>query len=291
MTKKHSKTRKEYHENVIKTWSDNAYQHYESVVWRWAELPFRDYIIKGDFFVKEYLNHVLTQKVDNKSILEVGSAMGNAYKFMKKSNLIDLNNYTGIEVSKVGTDHCKKNYPETNWIHKDFTTIEKIDDIDYSFERDAIHHMPDPIEAYKKVLKATNIAFSTCFRSCLSGESISDLEISHFKSTTGTYYSSVINLFDLIELGLENGFGSMKITYGGKHEKVSNDPNDSHFIDSKINQDEIFLSRCKVHMIKTDFKKQPQFTFVSRPDNVLKNMKAVLLINKKLQKIKDKYKR
>ena len=291
MTKKLNYKRKEYHDNVIKTWSDKVYKKYKNSSWRWADLPFRNYIINEKFFVNEYLNHVLNQKVENKSILEVGSAMGSAYEFMKNSELIDLSHYSGIEVSKVGTDHCKENYPETNWIHKDFTTITKLNPVDYSFERNAIHHMPDPIEEYKKLLKATNIAFSTCFRSCLMGESISDLEISHFKSTTGIYYCSIINLFDVIELGLEYGFGSMKITYGGKHEKISNDPNDSHFIDLKVDQDEIFLSRCKVHMIKTDFKKKPHFTFVARPDTALKNIKAMLLIKKKLQIITNNYKK
>ena len=46
--------------------------------------------------------------------------MGSAYKFLKNSGLIDLSNYTGVEVSQIGHDYCKKNYPNVNWIHKRF---------------------------------------------------------------------------------------------------------------------------------------------------------------------------
>lgn len=281
--------RDNYHKNVIKTWSDKVYKKYENSYWRWADLPFRDFIVEGDLLNKEYLNHKLTKKINGNSILEVGSAMGSAYDFMKNSQLIDLSNYTGIEVSKVGIDFCRKNFPEANWIHKDFTQIEKLNSRDYIFERNAIHHMPTPIECYKKLLQATNVAFSTCFRSCLIGESISDLAISNFKSSTGIYYSSIINLFDVIELGLKYGFGAIKITYGGRHERISNDSKNPHFIDPKINQEKIFLSRCKVFMIKTDYKKYPHFTFVARPDVALKNLNAMLLIYNELKKLKNKY--
>ena len=108
MVDKANNLREKYHNNVIKTWSDNVYKKYKNSPWRWADLPFRDYINEGDLFVNEYLNQTLTKKVEGKSILEIGSAMGCAYKFMKNSGLIDLSNYTGIEVSKVGIDFCKK---------------------------------------------------------------------------------------------------------------------------------------------------------------------------------------
>jgi hypothetical protein len=42
-------------------------------------------------------------------------------------------------------------------------------------------------------------------------------------------------------------------------------------------------------MVKTNFKKQPLITFVSRPDVALKNIKAMILINSELKKIKKKY--
>lgn len=283
-------SQEKYHKNVINTWSHDDYSKYKNSFWRWADLPFRDYVTSGNLFVKEYLNQDVNIKVEDKSILEVGSSMGSAYEFMKHSNLIDLSNYTGIEVSKVGIDYCKENHPEANWVHKDFTTIESLDPIDYSFERNAIHHMPDPLKAYDKILESTQIAFSTCFRSCLVGNTISDLQISYFKTSTGTYYSSIINLFEVIEMGLKHGFGSIKITFGGPHEKIGSDPSiDTHYIDPKIDQEGIFLSRCKVYMIKTPYKKEPFFTFVARPDVALKNINAMLLIRKELKKIKAKY--
>lgn len=291
MVDKDSSTRKKYHKNVVETWSTQKYKKYKNSNWRWADLPFRDYITKGKLHEKEYLNQTVLNKVENKSILEVGSAMGSAYEFMKNSAIIDLSKFTGIEVSKVGIDYCKENFPEANWVHQDFTTIEKIDSVDYSFERNAIHHMPDPLVAYDKILKATNIAFSTCFRSCLTGGTISNLDISNFKTSNGIYYSSIINLFDVIRLGLSHGFENIKITYGGPHEIISNDPKDDHYIDPKINQEDIFLSRCKVQMIKTSFDKKPQINLVARPDIFVKNIKAMLLIKKELKKIKLEFSR
>lgn len=286
MDNKDNNTREYYHKNVVDTWSTQKYKKYKNSNWRWADLPFRDYISLGKLLFKEYRNHTLTERIKNKSILEVGSAMGSAYEFMKDSSLVDLSQYTGIEVSKVGVDYCKKKFPEANWIHQDFTTLTQLDSVDYSFERNAIHHMPDPLKAYDKLFKATNVAFSTCFRSCLKGETISDLEISNFKTSNGVYYSSIINLFEVIKLGLNYGFNNIKVTYGGPHEIISNDPKDDHFIDPKIDQKDIFLSRCKVHMIKTNIDKNPNITFVARPDVILKNFKAIRLINKELKKIK-----
>ena len=278
-----------YHENVIETWSHDGYNKYRGSYWRWADLPFRDELINGDYSFKEYFNQTLKLKLKKKKILEIGSAMGSAYEFMEKSNLIDLENYTGIEVSRIGIDYCNKNHHKANWIHKDFTKLENLDTYDYVFERNAIHHMPNPNKQYEKIFKSTKIAFSTCFRSCLKGGTISDLSISNFKTETGTYFSSIINLFEIIELGIKHGFGNIKITFGGPHEIISNNPKASHFISPKINQKEIFLSRCKLLMVKTDYKKHPQITLVARPDIALNNIKAMVFIYSKLKEIKRNY--
>ena len=278
----------EYHKNVINTWSTKAYEKYKNSPWRWADLPFADFITEKNYLVKEYRNHPVTKKIQNKSILEIGSAMGSAYKFLKASPLCDESKYTGIEVSKTGYEYCVKNYPEANWLHQDFTKMKKLQKYDYIFERNAIHHMPEPLNAYKKIFKATNTSFSTCFRSCLKGETISDLELANFKTERGIYYSSIINLFDLIELAIKEGFGAFKVTYGGRHERISDDPLDNFYISSKVNQDKV-LSRCKVRMIKTKAEEAPTITFVARPAVILKNLKAIALIYFKLKNIKKNY--
>ena len=69
MVDKDSSTRKKYHKNVVETWSTQKYKKYKNK-------PFRDYITKGKLHEKEYLNQTILNKVENKSILEVGSAMG-----------------------------------------------------------------------------------------------------------------------------------------------------------------------------------------------------------------------
>ncbi len=288
MVKKIDLTQDQYHKTVYDTWSNRKYEKYKNSQWRWADLPFRDYITNGNYLFKEYLNQNVHKKIENKSILEIGSAMGSAYGFLQKSGLVDLSKFTGVEVSKVGIEYCKKKYPRGNWLNEDFTMLKNIQVFDYSFERNAIHHMPNPLKAYEKVFKSTRIAFSTCFRSCLMGKTISNLELSNFKTLTGIYYSSIINLFDLTELALKNGFRNIKITFGGAHEIISNDPKSDHYISPQINQKQIFLSRCKLFMIKTESKK-PIISFISRPDVLIKNLSAIILIINKLNKIKEKF--
>ncbi len=279
----------EYHKNVINTWSTKAYEKYINSPWRWADFPFADTITDKNYLAKEYFNYPVTKKIKNKSILEIGSAMGSAYDFLKTSQLCDLSDYTGIEVSKTGYDYCVKNFPEAKWLHQDFTKMQTLQKYDYIFERNAIHHMPEPLKVYEKIFKSTKISFSTCFRSCLKGETISDLELANFKTERGVYYCSITNLFDLIELAIKEGFGNIKITFGGKHEKISNNPSDPFYLSPKVNQEKIYLSRCKIKMIKMEYEKSPIITFVARPDNVLKNLKAVALIYFKLRKIKKAY--
>ena len=278
-----------YHNNVINTWSTKKYEKYNNSLWRWADLPFSDSITDNKYLAKEYLNCPVTKKIKNKSILEIGSAMGSAYEFLKASKLLDLSKYTGIEVSRIGYEHCLKNYPDAKWIHQDFTKMQKLEKYDYIFERNAIHHMPEPLKAYKKLFKSTNTAFSTCFRSCLKGETISDLELANFKTDNGVYFCSIINLFDLIELAIKEGFGNFKITFGGKHERISNNPSNHFYLSPKVNQEKIYLSRCKIQMIKVKYEKSPVITFVARPDNIIKNLKAIALIYFNLRKIKKAY--
>ena len=283
------KENKEYHKNVVNTWTWDFYHKYKHASWRWADLPFRDHITDQNLNHSEFFDKKLTKRIENISILEVGSAMGGAYKFLKDSGLIDLSNYSGVEVSQIGYEYCKKKYPSANWIHKDFTKWDEIGKYDYTFERNAIHHMPNPIKQYEKILKSTKTSFNTCFRSSLVGETISDLDVSNFKTDTGTYFCSNINLFELIELGIGLGFRNMKIVFGGAHEKISTNPESPFFLSDKINPNKIYLSRCRVLMIKSDPKARPKFRFVARPESFLKNFQACLLINKTLKQIRSKF--
>lgn len=280
---------KEYHKNVVKTWSFDWYRKYKDGHWRWADLPFRDHITNQNLNHSEFFDKEITKKIENISILEVGSAMGAAYKFLENSSLIDLSNYTGVEVSKIGYEYCKKNFLNAKWLHKDFTKWDEIGNYDYVFERNAVHHMPNPVKQYEKMLKSAKTSFITCFRSSLVGESIADLDISNFKTDTGIYFSSIINLFELVKLGIKLGFKNIKIVYGGAHEKISNNPDAAHFLSDKINPEKIFLSRCRVLMIKSGLKSKIRLRFVVRPDNLIKNFKACLLIKRRLNEIETKF--
>ena len=121
-----------------------SYKKYENVYLDWGSLPFSE-----DFNSREFKHPKILNLIQGKKIMEVGSAMGCAYKFMKNSKMVNLRNYTGIEVSTMGYETSKKRFPETNWVNADFTnyTIDK--KYDYVYERHVVHHMPNPLEQYR----------------------------------------------------------------------------------------------------------------------------------------------
>ena len=150
-----------YHsQDLKKLWSFDKYsQNYRDVRWSWDCLPFSDNLSGTD-----NLRISVKKKLRDISILEVGSAMGAAYGFLKSSSLVDVSQYTGIEVSENGYKHSKENYKEANWVHADFTAYDLNKKFDYSFERHAVHHMPTPIKQYEKILNCTKIAAMFIFR-------------------------------------------------------------------------------------------------------------------------------
>ena len=89
-----------YHsQDLKKLWSFDKYsQNYRDVRWSWDCLPFSDNLSGTD-----NLRISVKKKLRDISILEVGSAMGAAYGFLKGSSLVDVSQYTGIEVSENGS--------------------------------------------------------------------------------------------------------------------------------------------------------------------------------------------
>lgn len=79
------------------------------------------------------------------SVLEIGCAAGGAYKYLLKNGAITANSdYTGLDISEKGINNCKALHPEANWIKADLTSYKFKRKFDFSFERIAVHHMPDP---------------------------------------------------------------------------------------------------------------------------------------------------
>src|SRR2546423_6052869 len=119
-----------YSQDLGQVWTFPGYKKYEQGRWTWEDLPFSD-----DLSRREYRPHNVTQRIEGKSILEVGSAMGRAYEFMKTSGLVDVTKYVGLEVSDMGYERSMQHFPEAQWIHADFTRYQVDTKYDYVFER------------------------------------------------------------------------------------------------------------------------------------------------------------
>lgn len=236
-------------------WSHKNYAKYKNAEWDWWHLPFSDCLC-----AKRIKFTSLKNRIENKSILELGSAMGQAYQFMKSSGLVDVSRYSGIEVSRMGVNASRERFPEANWIHADFTKYSLKDDYDYSFERHAIHHMENPLEQFKKVIQKTTCTFQTLFRGRTRGATVSDLKLGRFTEAEGEIYLNVINLFDVLRIGLNSGFNHFGVMFCGLHEPISTDPQSSIFLDSSIQKEGSLVSRFAVRMVKCGKNHAPYFS-------------------------------
>ena len=216
---KHYEYEKKYHSIVKKLWAHNKYAtRYKNTYWRWEFFPFSNNLSSIDHFDVK-----VQKKINNISILEVGSAMGAAYNFLKNSSIVCVNKYTGIEISTEGNRYCKKKYKKGKWTHSDFTKYKFNRKYDYSFERHAVHHMTNPIKQYEKMLKNTRISSTLIFRGCLNGKTISDINKSCFYRREGKILCNIINVFEVIKLGFKFGFNDIRVLFGGMHEPFSRD--------------------------------------------------------------------
>lgn len=262
---------KYYSQNVQQLWSFDSYSGYKKANWRWDFMPFDNDFSQPNKKVKSFS---LTKPITGKSIVEIGSAMGRGYAFLKETGIIDASDYTGIEVSDSGYKTSQKLYPQAKWIQADFTKYQFERKYDYAYERHAIHHMPDPIAQYKKVLKNTNIAMSTTFVSCSTGGTVSDLEKGHYKNEDkGLAYFDIINVFELVKLAREEDFNHIRVIYWGDHEPIPNpiDPPDHQYLAPEIKVSHN-IGRCCVRAARCVGLKQPLIYAV--PGNWKINLKC-----------------
>jgi SAM-dependent methyltransferase len=230
-----------YLQNIGQVWTFPEYRAYEKGRWTWQDLPFSD-----DLARRQYLPQKLTKRIAGKSILEVGSAMGRAYEFMKTSGLVDVSKYAGIEVSDMGYERSSQIFPEARWIHADFTRYEIDTKYDFVFERVAVHHMPEPLAQFRKMLSATNIAMMTTFRGCVRGKTVSDLSKGFFRTRDDKYFCNIINVFELVNLALDQGFRHVRVEFLGLHEPISSDPSGYQYLDPEISNEGRLISRFRV---------------------------------------------
>ena len=233
-------------EKLSQTWSEDSYDKYKDAehTWEWWQFPeFND---RNSMFTPP--NGAI-----NGSILEIGCACGAAFNFLRNRNgFADITQYNGLDISDKGIEYCQKNYKGPKWVQADLTRHKFEDTFDYGFERIAIHHMPDPLAIFEKVLGVINKSFSTTFVSCIDGDTISDLNIARYRHAAGEfYYFNIINVFEVIELMLENGFNKIMIIYHGPHEPVYADPLAHQYFSPEINFNKRMVGRTSLIAVKT----------------------------------------
>ena len=90
---------------LSQTWSEPGYEHYikGKSTWNWHQFP--------NFNLKNSPVSAPNSLIDG-SVLEIGSAAGGAYKFLKESGVLaEDHDYTGMDISDMGINFCLKNYP------------------------------------------------------------------------------------------------------------------------------------------------------------------------------------
>lgn len=270
-----------YHDqNLKETWSFPQYGQYEEAkkTWSWKHLPFGESRKTRAEWDKP------PEKVEG-SILEIGSAAGGAYAFMKDSGIVDLSDYTGLEISEQGKTFAESKYPEASWVQADATQYEPERNYDYVFERIAMHHMPDPISVMDKFSKVANKGFCATFVSCLEGDTISDLSVARYRHSNADYvYFDIINIFEVIETLLQNGFNDIYLYHGRLHEKVYHDPLAHQYVSPEVNWKKRKVGRCLVFARKTGKKDSlsisPSYSYLFRI-----NRKAIRLIESRINRM------
>ncbi len=264
-----------YHDQDLgQVWTFEEYGKYEGVNWDWVDLPFSD-----DYTMREYRRPRVTRPVKG-SILEVGSAMGSSYNFLRESQRVDLGDYTGIEVSAMGTEASKRRFPDVNWVNADFTRFALSREYDYVYERVSVHHMPEPLSQYKKMLQATRIAMMTSFRGCLRGPTVSDLSKAYFRTRDDKYFCNIINLFELVGLGLDLGFPNIRVMFCGLHETVGTDAAGQHYIAAELQNDVRKISRFQVRFSRVAADTVPMIYLITTPSLLLKQLPVFLEIRR-----------
>ena len=229
------------HEKLDDTWSQPSYvEKYKDLdkTWSWRQLPNFD------------ISHKKIEKPKNLikgSILEIGSATGGAFKYLKSNNVFseDLK-YYGLDISEHGISYCKEHYPNASWIKQDLSLKKINDTYDYIFERIAVHHMPKPLEIFRNLTEKTNKSISTSFVSCINGDTISNLDISRYRHSSGEYvFFNIINIFEVLEIFLSK-FNLIHIYYGGPHEQIYNDSTGYQYLSPEVDQDKRRIGRTTI---------------------------------------------
>tara|TARA_A100001011_G_C14174869_1_gene784177 strand:- start:248 stop:1108 length:861 start_codon:yes stop_codon:yes gene_type:complete len=273
--------------DIKNLWSfSKYYKHYNDVSWDWRNLPFTDNIDKIDSFHFE-----VKKNFKNISILEIGSSMGQGYDFLKKKSNIDSSNYLGLDVSSVAYKYCLEKYPETKWLNTNFSKYDLDNKFDYTFERHSLHHMPYPLLQFEKVFKNTNIAFTSTFRGCIHGPTISNLDLAFFENETGKYFMNIINFSEIILIALKNNFNDIVVDWRGLHENINSKISDQTemYVSNEIDREKYLISRFIIFFRKNPNLKKVKVRLKKKTFYSFKNLAIINSLTKQISRIEHMY--
>ena len=153
--------------------------------------------------------------------------------------------------------------------------------------------MPNPIKQYEKILNCTKVAAMFVFRGCIHGSTISDLDKACYFNENGQIYCDIINIFDVISLGVNLGFNDIRVSFGGIHEPFNRNFNltkknrDNIFVDQSVNIEKRRICRFSVRLRKTDTLKKIRIYLTKGPRGFLQSPIAVLKLGKGLRNLKN----
>lgn len=233
-------------EELSTTWGQPTYDKYltSESTWQWSNFP--------NFSQRKSIKDKCSLP-QNMSVLEVGCAAGGAYKYLMSNGAItEKSDYTGLDISEKGIHNCKTLHPEANWIKADLTSYKFKRKFDFSFERIAVHHMPDPLAMFDKIAAATNISMATGFVSCLKGTTISNLELARYRHSNGELvFFDIINPLEVCEVMLDHGFRKFEFLYRGVHEKIDANPLAHQYLSPDISRTNRMIGRTQIIATKT----------------------------------------
>jgi SAM-dependent methyltransferase len=179
-----------YDQNVGHVWGGKIYREKYGTV---AKFDARDFP-----FALEEIDR------SGETVLEIGSSMGQAYRSLLAKGIDLGKRYTGTDISNDGIEHCRRAYPQANWVHGDFATLDFDGPYDYVYERISIHHMPNPFACVKKAIGLTGKKLQMQMRVRSRYPTLSNFERGYFRqmeddnvTEKGRYFFNLMNVFEL----------------------------------------------------------------------------------------------
>ncbi|PIQ85216.1 MAG: hypothetical protein COV74_09665 [Candidatus Omnitrophica bacterium CG11_big_fil_rev_8_21_14_0_20_45_26] len=193
---------------------DDKVNYYEQKVEKvWGGELYRTKYGQGICFSERDVPYTLNGiKRSQETVLEIGSSMGQCYRWLLTKGIDLRKRYTGTDISEEGISNCRKLYPQANWIQGNFPTTEFPTTYDYLHERNSIHHMPEPLACIRKAVSLFKKKGILHMRSRTFHPTVSDIDRSYFvqfsddgKEITGKYFMNLMNIADIINTILSCG--------------------------------------------------------------------------------------